>query len=152
MKLTNQEILALSEAITHLDGQHIVQVIEGKAVTIFNSYRLASAARWALARVQGCLRTAIDDFNRAKDALINHHSNGTGQLGPQDTNFAQFVADFEKLKQEASELHLDTITLDQLKLQENEKAGHELPIAVLNALRPLIAPASEPAVANLQTK
>ena len=152
MKLTNQQILALSEAITHLDGQHLIQVVEGKAVTIFNSYRLASAARWALARVQGCLRTAIDDFNRAKDALINHHSGGTGQLGPQHASFAQFVADFEKLKQEATELHLDTITLEQLKLHENEQAGHELPIAVLNALQPLIVATNEPVTSTLAAK
>ena len=152
MKLTNQEILALSEAITHLDGQHLIQVVEGKAVTIFNSYRLAHAARWALARVQGVLKAAIADFNRAKDALINHHSGGTGALGPQHANFAQFVADFEKLKQEAADLHLETITLDQLKLEENELCGHELPIAVLNALRPLIAPSNQPEISTLATK
>ena len=139
MKLTNQQILNLADAITHLDGQHVMQVVEGKAVSIFRSYCVAHAARWALARAQGCLRMAIDDFNRAKDALINHHSGGTGALGPQHANFAQFVADFERLKQEAVELHLDQITLEHLKLAENEKAGHELPIAVLNALRPLIA-------------
>ncbi|MDB6021788.1 MAG: hypothetical protein JWQ04_1645 [Pedosphaera sp.] len=144
MKLTNQQILTLAEAITHLDGQHLTQIVEGKAVAIFKSYHLAHAARWLLARAQGRLQTAIADFNCAKDALINHHSGGTGALAPKHANFAQFVADFEKLKQEAVELPLDQITLDHLKLEENEKAGHELPIAVLNALSPLIM---QPAVA-----
>jgi hypothetical protein len=138
MQLTNQEILLLSEAIAHLDGQHLTQVIEGKAVAIFKSYRLAHVARWALARCQGILRTAIEDFNRAKDALIAHHSDGTGVLNPQHDNFAQFVADLEKLKQEAIDLQLHPINLADLKLEENEKAGHELPIAVLSALQPLI--------------
>jgi hypothetical protein len=138
MLLTNNQILALSEAILQLDGQHLTQLIEGKAVAIFKSYRLAHAARWALARCQGCLRAAIEDFNRAKDALIAHHSNGTGVLSPQHASFAQFVADLEKLKQEALELHLGQINLADLKLDENERAGHELPIAVLSALQPLI--------------
>ncbi|HZV33476.1 MAG TPA: hypothetical protein VFB72_02790 [Verrucomicrobiae bacterium] len=138
MQLTKQQILALAEAITGLDGQHLTQNVEGKVVSIFRSYRLAHTARWALARIQGCLRVAIDDFNRAKDALIAHHSNGAGVLNPQHANFAQFVADLEKLKQEAIELHLDQINLADLKLEENEKAGHELPIAVLTALQPLI--------------
>lgn len=138
MQLTYQQILALVEAITQLDGQHLTQLIEGKAVALFKSYRLAHAARWALARAQGVLRTAIDDFNRAKDALIVHHSNGTGVLTPQHATFPQFVADLEKLKAEAVELHLDQINLADLKLDENEKLGHELPIAVLTALQPLI--------------
>jgi hypothetical protein len=139
MKLTNQQIISLAEAITHLDGQHVMQVIEGRAVSVFKSYRLAHAARWLLARTQGCLNAAITDFNRAKDALINHYSGGTGQLAPHHADFSKFVADFEKLKQEMVELPLQQITLDQLHLQDNEKAGQEMPIAVLNALRPLIA-------------
>ena len=60
------------EAITHLDGQHLTQVIEGKAVAVFKSYRLAAAARWLLACAQGRLQAVIADFNRAKDALIKH--------------------------------------------------------------------------------
>jgi len=138
MKLTNTQILAMAEAITHLDGQHLTQVIEGKAVAIFKSYHLAHAARWLLARAQGRLQAAIADFNRAKDALINHHSGGAGGLSPANPNFRQFSEDFEKLKNQPVELDLEPITLDHLKLEENEKAGHEVPIAVLNALSPLI--------------
>jgi hypothetical protein len=132
MQLTNQQILALAEAITHLDGQHLMQVVEGKAVQIFKSYRLAYAARWTLARIHGALRAVIEDFNRAKDALINQHSNGTGVLGPQHATFPQFVADLEKLKQEAIELKLDQISQSDL--------DPELPISVLAALMPLIKP------------
>lgn len=138
MKLTNQEILALSEAIGHLDGQHIMQVIEGKAVALFKSYKLAHAARWLLAQAQGKLQSAIADFNRAKDALINHHSAGAGQIAATDPKFKAFSDDFEKLKQQAVELDLPQVALADLKMAENEAAGHELPIAVLNALRPLI--------------
>jgi len=138
MQLTNQQILALSEAIIHLDGQHLTQVIEGRAVAIFKSYRLAHAARWLLARAQGKLQAAIADFNRAKDALINHHSSGSGGLSPASPNFKQFSDDFEKLKQQPVELDLEPISLDHLKLDENENAGNEMPIAVLNALTPLI--------------
>jgi hypothetical protein len=138
MLLTNQQILALSEAIMHLDGLHLTQIIEGKAVAFFRSYHLAHAARWLLARAQGRLQTAIADFNRAKDALINHHSGGAGSLSPANPNFKQFSDDLEKLKQQPVELDLETITLAHLKLPENEKAGSEIPIGVLNALAPLI--------------
>ena len=140
MKLTNQQILALADAITHLDGQHVTQVIEGKAVALFQSYRLAHAARWLLARAQGCLRTAIDDFNRAKDALIKHHSGGAATISPAHANFNPFVEDLSALHQQPVELSIEQITLDHLKLAENEAAGHELPIAVLHALTPLIKP------------
>ena len=138
MILTYQQILALSEAITHLDGLHLMQVIEGKAVSIFKSYKLAHAARWLLACAQGRLQAAIADFHRAKDALINHHSGGAGGLGPANPNFKQFSEDFEKLKQQPVELNLESITLEHLCLEANEKAGAEIPIAVLNALRPII--------------
>ena len=138
MLLTNQQILQLSEAILHLDGQHLTQVFEGKAVAIFRSYKLAPAARWLLARAQGKLQAAIADFNRAKDALINHHSSGTGALSAVNPNFKQFSEDFERLKQQPVELDIDHITLDHLHLEANEKAGSEMPIAVLNALSPLI--------------
>jgi hypothetical protein len=144
MLLTNQQILALSEAILQLDGQHLTQVIEGKAVAVFKSYRLAHAARWLLARAQGKLHAAIADFHRAKDALINHHSGGAGGLSPASPNFKQFSEDFEKLKQQPVELELEPIHLEHLKLDENEKAGHEMPIAVLNALTPLIQPTNQP--------
>ena len=139
MKLTNQQILALAEAIAQLDGQHLVQVIEGKAVTLFKSYRLAHAARWALARAQGVLQTAIADFNRAKDALIQHHTGGQSAITAASPKFSEFIEELEKLKRQAVELPLDQITLEHLKLEENEKAGNEFPIAVLNALSPLIA-------------
>lgn len=138
MKLTNQQILQLSEAITHLDGQHFTQVIEGKAVAIFRSYRLAHVARWALARAQGCLQAAIADFNRAQDALIMHHSDGTGALSVAHPAFKAFSEDLAKLKREAVELNVEPIAIEQLHLEANEKAGSELPIAVLNALQPLI--------------
>ena len=139
MKLTNQQILSLADAITHLDGQHLLQVVDGRAVNIFKSYRLDSSARWSLARCQGRLQSAIADFNRAKDALINHYSDGTGKLGPDNDKFHAFIGDLEKLKQEKVELHLSQITLEQLHMEDNEKNGHEFPIAILNALQPLIA-------------
>lgn len=138
MQLTNQQILSLADAITHLDGQHVTQVVEGKAVAIFRSYKLAHAARWLLAQAQGKLQTAIVDFNRAKDALIKHHSDGTGSISPASPKFGAFSEEFEKLKQQAVDLPLEQIALDHLKLAENEQAGHELPIAVLSALTPLI--------------
>ena len=143
MLLTNQQILALSEAILHLDGHHITQVIEGKAVALFRSYHLAHAARWLLAQAQGKLQAAIADFHRAKDALINHHSGGAGALSPAHPNFQPFSEDFEKLKRQPVELDLETITLAHLKLGENEKAGSEVPIAVLQALSPLIKDAGQ---------
>jgi hypothetical protein len=138
MLLTNQQIVTLSEAIVHLDGHHLTQIVEGKAAAIFKSYRLAHTARWLLARAQGALLAAIEDFNRAKDALINHHSGGAGGLNSTSPNFKQFSEDFEKLKQQTVELDLATIRLEHLKLEENEKVGNEMPIAVLHALAPLI--------------
>lgn len=138
MILTNQQILALAEAIAHLDGQHLTQVIEGKAVSVFRSYHLSHVARWALARAQGKLQAAVADFTRAKDALINHHSGGAGSLSPAGAGFKSFSDDFEKLKQQRVELDVEQITLADLRLEANEKAGAEMPIAVLNALGPLI--------------
>lgn len=138
MKLTNQQVLSLSEAITHLDGQHLLQVVENRAVNIFKSYRIDSKARWKLARCQGVLQFCIADFNRAKDALINQYSNGTGKLGPDNEQFHKFVGELENLKKEVVELSLPQIELEQLHLEENEKNGQEFPIAILNALQPLI--------------
>ena len=138
MQLTNQQILALAEAITRLDGQNVSQLIEGKAVAVFKGYHLANAARFALARCQGVLQAAMADFHRAKDSLIRSHTGGQDSITPAHDKFKQFVADLEELKQKAVDLNLDQITLEQLKLEENEKAGNEFPIAVLNALGPLI--------------
>ena len=109
MFLTNQQIFALAEAISFLDGQHITQIVEGKAVAIFRSFRLAHTARWALARAQGVLQTAIADFNRAKDALIKHHSDGESSITPASPKFDQFIEDLEKLRQIGIELDLDVI-------------------------------------------
>lgn len=138
MQLTNQQILAVSDAIKHLDGQHVTQVVEGKAEKIFRGYRLAHAGRWLLAQAQGCLHRAIADYNRAKDALIMQHSDGTGSLSVQHPAFKAFSADLGALDKISVDLPLAPITLDHLKLEENEKAGNEVPISVLAGLSPLI--------------
>jgi hypothetical protein len=139
MKLTNKQILALSEAIGALDGRNSTQIVDGKVVVVQHVPRLAHAGRWALARNAGRLQVAADDFNRAKSALIKQHANGAGQLSPADPGFNAFAGDFEKLTLQDVDIDLDRIALADLRLEENENAGNGIPIAVLNALSPLIA-------------
>jgi hypothetical protein len=138
MKITNQQVLAISEAIQALDGGQVTRIVEGKAVGVFVSYRLGHAARWGLACAQGKLQAVIADFNRAKSALIKLHTDGTGSISPAHPRFNAFAEDFEQLTHQPVELELGAVALDDLKLEENEKAGSEIPIAVLNALSPLI--------------
>jgi hypothetical protein len=139
MKLTNKQILSLSEAIGALDGRNATHIVEGKVAVVAHIPKLTHAGRWALARNAGRLQCAADDFNRAKSALIKEHANGAGQLSPADPGFNAFAEDFEKLTLQDVDVDLNKIALADLRLEENETAGNAIPIAVLNALSPVIS-------------
>lgn len=119
MTLTNAQILSLSDAITLLDGQHRIEVIDGKPTQVFHGYKIPHKARWNLARDLGLLRVAINDFNRAKDSLLFSLSDGKGQLGPNDgEKFNLFVRDLESMKQE--EVSINLLTITEADLVEND--------------------------------
>jgi hypothetical protein len=139
MKLTNQQILSLADAINALDGQNITQIVDGKPVAVARIPRLTHSGRWALARNAGKLQAAAADFNRARSALIKQYSGGDGAISPANPGFNAFAGDFEKLNHQDVELDLDRIGLVDLRLEENENTGNSVPIAVLNALSPLIS-------------
>jgi len=138
MKLTNQQIQKMSEAIAALDGSQVLQVIDGKAVGIARNYRIGHAARWALARIQGRLHAVVADFERAQQGIFRECAAGRDALEPRSAEHNRFVAAINALLRETVELELPSIALTDLKLAENETAGNELPIQVLAALGPLI--------------
>ena len=131
MRLTNQQILTLSEAIRSLDGQHVMQVVDGKAVAVFTSYKLDHKTRWNLAPNQGKLQSAIADFNRAKDALVMQHSEGRGSITPADAGFSAFADALNGLKEQTADLDLLTVPITGF-------SESEIPIAALTVLEPLI--------------
>jgi len=138
MQLSYQQIGVLSDALNRLDGSRVTKIVEGKPVDVFVSYHLAWSARWILAQAQGKLQRALADFQSTRDVLINHHSNGTGQISAAHDNYKVFASEFESLQRQNVNLDIGQITLEQLKLEANEKAGHEIPISILAALQPLI--------------
>jgi hypothetical protein len=142
IKITNQQILSLNDAIAALDGRHETQIVDGKPVQVFRGCKLTHQGRWALARNLGRLQAALADFNRAKSALVTEHSNGMGAISPAHPGFNAFAGDFEQLMRQEAELDLDKLTPADLRLEENEGAGAGLPIAVLNALSPLLGEAA----------
>jgi hypothetical protein len=138
MKLTNQQIIQLSDAIGALDGQSVTQLVEGKPVAVARIPRLTHSGRWALARNAGRLQSAVADFNRARSALIRQHSGGDGAISPVHPAFNAFADDFEKLNAEPVDLDLDSISLADLRLEENENSGNGIAIHVLKSLSAII--------------
>jgi len=138
IKLTNQQIITLEQAINALDGKTEMQIVEGRPVTTVKPYKVAYSARWALARNAGRLAEAMGVFHRVKSALITQHTGGEGAISPANGNFNAFAKDYEQLAAEVVELDLHPIALADLKMEDNERAGNEYPIAVLNALQPLV--------------
>jgi hypothetical protein len=138
IKLTNQQILTLEQAITALDGKTETQIVDGKPVQTVRTYRVACGARWALARNAGRLSEASAAFHRVKSALITQHTGGEGAISPANGNFNAFARDYEQLAAEVVELDLHPIAIADLKMEDNERAGNEYPIAVLNALQSLM--------------
>ncbi len=138
IKLTNQQILTLEQAITALDGKTETQIVDGKPVQTLKPYKVAYTARWAMARNTGRLAEASAAFHRVKSALITQHTGGEGAISPANGNFNAFARDYEQLAAEVVELDLHPIAIADLKMEDNERAGNEYPIAVLNALQPLV--------------
>ena len=133
LTLTNDQIQKLSQAITSLDGGHVVQIIDGRPVSVWRGYKLAHAARWSLALAQGTLQSAVAAFNRAHDSLLGTHSGGEGRLSPSDPRFPRFAEALNELRLQPVELDLPALKLADLNPAENE-----FPIHVLTALQPLI--------------
>jgi len=138
IKLTNQQVLTLEQAITALDGKTETQIVDGKPVQTLKPYKVAYTARWAMARNTGRLAEASAAFHRVKSALITQHTGGEGAISPANGNFNAFAKDYEQLAAEVVEFDLHPIKLADLKLPENEAAGNEFPIGLLNALHQLI--------------
>jgi hypothetical protein len=128
----------LEQAIAALDGKTETQIVEGKPVQTVKVYRIAYSARWSLARNASLLAMAVTAFHRVRSALITQHTGGEGAISPANGNFNAFAKDYEQLAAEVVELDLHPIALADLKMDENERAGNEFPIAVLNALQPLV--------------
>jgi hypothetical protein len=139
MKITNQQILTLFEAIRALDGTQVLQVVDGKAVALFKGFKLANSTRWSLAQTQGKLAAALDDFNRAKSSLILAHTEGAAEISPGHPNFNHFADDLHALTQTAVDVDLKPIGVDALNFEANQVAGNEYPVAVLHALSPLLS-------------
>jgi len=123
LKLTNQQILTLEQAINSLDAK---------------PYKISALARLALARNAGTLAAASTAFNRAKSALVTQHGGEKGEIGPAHGNWTAFVKDYEELLHAAVEIDLHQIGLDELKTEANEAAGTDIPINVLTALFTLV--------------
>ena len=138
IKITNQQIGVLAEAIAALDGRTENQLVDGKPVPIYRGYKLTAGGRWNLSRNLGRLQAVITDFDRAKSALVTQHSNGAGAISPRHPNFNAFAAEFQALHHQEVELDLDALAPADLRLEENENAGCGVPIAVLNALSPIL--------------
>ena len=56
-------------------------------------------------------------------------------VSPANGNFNAFAKDYEQLAAEVVELDLHPIAIADLKMEDNERAGNEFPIAVLNVLQ-----------------
>jgi hypothetical protein len=138
IKLTNQQIITLEQAINALDGKQETTVVDGRPQTTTKPYKIAYNARWTLARNASQLSMAVTAFHRVKSALITQHTGGEGAISPANGNFNAFAGDYEQLAAEVVELDLHPIAIADLKMEDNERAGNEYPIAVLNALQPLI--------------
>lgn len=136
LNLSVKEIIALQNALSSLDGeQKVVATENGGSKTVLIPYQFGGKTRWAIVKNMGILKKHVENFSKARDALINEISAGTGVIKETDEQ------SIEKLNRGLSEIleaqqsvnNLSVLSEDSLNLDVNQ-----IPVTTLTVLTPLI--------------
>lgn len=137
-KLAVRTLLEISSALSSLDGTPTsVKSEDGKSEKIILvPYKFNGKNRWNIAKNLNVLKGVSENLTKARDAVINELSNGSGKIDPADeATIKAFNEKFaEVLDAEESTKGLLAISLAGLNLDENQ-----IPASILAALEPIVA-------------
>ena len=136
--LSVKTLLEINAALSSLEGtQTIVKGEDGqgdKVVTV--PYQFSGKVRWNIAKGLTALKRVSEDFTKARDAVINEVSGGTGRIEPENETaiktLNEKIADIFASQEDTKGLL--SLPLEGLNLDVNQ-----IPLAVLSALEPVIA-------------
>ena len=130
-------LLEINAALSLLDGTPtIVKGENGADKTVIIPYQFSGKVRWGLSKNLNILKRISEDFTKARDAIIQDVSGGTGRIEPD--NEAAIKTLNEKIAEvfatEEDTKGLLTLSLEGLNLDTNQ-----IPVSILSALEPIIA-------------
>lgn len=130
-------LLEINAALSSLEGTQTVvkNDVEKTEKVVIIPYQFSGKARWNIAKNTTLLKRIAEDFGKARDAVINEVSKGTGRVEPTDETV---VKDFnvkinDILNTEESTKGLLSLTVADLNLDVNQ-----ISVAVLSALEPIV--------------
>ena len=136
-KLAVRTLIEINAALSSLDGTPtVVKSEDGKTdKVIVVPYKFNGKNRWNIAKNLNVLKTTSENLTKARDAVINEVSGGSGKIDPNDEAAIKvFNEKFtEVLDAEESTKGLLAISLEGLNLDENQ-----IPTAILSVLEPIV--------------
>src|SRR4249920_1731908 len=120
MKLKINQIKTLQDAISNLDGYQKAIKIEGSDKLVWTPYYLSGKTRYAIAKNLRILTTKLDDFNKARDAMIREISGGKNVIEKSETDkIEKFVVRIDELADTEDDVDgLISFSLKELGLEE----------------------------------
>lgn len=130
-------LLEINAALSSLEGTQTVvkNDVEKTEKVVIVPYQFSGKARWNIAKNTTLIKRIAEDFGKARDAVINEMSKGTGRVESTDE---AVVKDFNTkindiLNTEESTKGLLSLTVADLNLDVNQ-----ISVAVLVALDPIV--------------
>lgn len=136
--LSVKTLLEINAALSSLEGtQTVVKSEDGKSDKVITvPYQFSGKVRWNIAKGLTALKRVSEDFTKARDAVINEVSNGTGRIEQNDEVAVKAlndkIADIFASQENTSGLL--SLPLEGLNLDVNQISP-----AILSALEPVIA-------------
>ena len=136
--LSVKTLLEINAALSSLEGtQTVVKSEDGKSdKVVIVPYQFSGKVRWNIAKGLTALKHVSEDFTKARDAVINEVSKGTGRIEPGDE------AAVKTLNEKIAEIFAsqeDTKGLLSLPLEGLNLDVNQICPAVLSVLEPVIA-------------
>jgi hypothetical protein len=136
--LSVKTLLEINAALSSLEGtQTVVKGEEGKSDKVITvPYQFSGKVRWNIAKGLTALKRVSEDFTKARDAVINEVSGGTGRIEPDDEVSVKALNDkiAEIFASQESTSGLLSLPLEGLNLDVNQISP-----SILSVLEPVIA-------------
>lgn len=136
--LSVKTLLEINAALSSLEGtQTVVKSEDGKSDKVITvPYQFSGKVRWNIAKGLTALKRVSEDFTKARDAVINEVSNGTGRIEQNDEVAVKALNDkiADIFASQENTTGLLSLPLEGLNLDVNQISP-----AILSALEPVIA-------------
>lgn len=126
----NRDIHNLLRALNALDGRPEPVTVKDETQIIIVPYKIGAKTRLAAAKWLGEMKKTADALSKTHDGLVRQFADPKEPEKVDQKKNAEFTKEWEGVNDCVTEIALEPLKLDDLKIEENQ-----LPISVLSVLQ-----------------